>query len=228
MSEGFRFNRPRLSNPVFGMSASELRAALESKWALGNGTRYHICCLTNGAVAWWGTRQPVPANENARACQSACRNRSTTGCARYVYLDEQRAVAAGTGRCVFCAACTGSNDGSTAVRARSSSSRVLPSATGARALPALNVPALIISGCEKRYVRAAAVARAAGLSPRWLPGVFPSSKPLPACWLSKAQQGASSYWLAAMPMLQYTRPCLTHPVFARQHARAQEGVARGD
>jgi len=171
------------------------------------------------------------------------------GCARYVYLDEQQAVAAGTGRCVFCAACAVSNDGAktTSAHARHGTAEVsTPTAappaqcaaaawrtdlrrlsppqwcsttpitcsasyitlhTGGLALcepkgtacaaaasvhclsPKPAVPAMIISGCKRRYERAAAVVRAAGFEPRWLPGVFPATKPLPDCWLSKAQQG---------------------------------------
>lgn len=151
------------------------------------------CCADNGATIEYGRswERSNPGNANASDCRAECAR--TSGCSHYVYSDAPDECTDDLrfrtpGRCTLCAACTqrlptptwqwaftsfalyerlrGSpHDGSASHRwARDGGD-------GAEA----PTPAAILSGCDKRYERAAAVARRAGLAPSWVPAVFPSN-----------------------------------------------------
>ncbi len=161
------------------------------------------CCADNGATLEYGSSwsRDVPSNANVTACRSECAR--TVGCSHYVYsdapdecTDELRGRM--PSRCTLCAACTRRQQvplwqkafTSYALSARAS--HVKPELSAARGMRTpTRVPAIILSGCDARYERAAAVARRAGLDPNWLPAVFPHNvaPDRPACtWPSAAER----------------------------------------
>ena len=145
------------------------------------------CCADNGATLEFGSSwaRDVPGNANASTCRAKCT--STHGCSHYVFsdapeecLDELRGRT--PSRCTLCAACTRRHQvpawehsfTSYALSERAVTAELeLLVPRGTRAARA--IPAVIISGCESRYERAAAVARRADLVPNWLPAVFPQN-----------------------------------------------------
>ena len=152
------------------------------------------CCSDNGAAlarhGQWNLS--VAANANANACRASCA--ATPGCTHISYSDAP-AVCSGDllrlsgnfGRCSLCGACSPrashraprwqasytSYAVATPLAAGQSLSSAGPAESSQGPSPRLGgVAALIISGCDSRYERAAAVARRAGLSPSWIVGIF--------------------------------------------------------
>ena len=154
-------------------------------------------CVDNGATLSYGSWDiNAPGNTNMGACRTECAR--TAGCTHYTFSDADLACAEElrahvTGRCTLCGACTLRHRQHSAAWHKGFVSRSLH----AHARPAPHISraahaglianhigghdtraprptaALIISGCDQRYERAAAVARRAGLLPSWLPAVFP-------------------------------------------------------
>ena len=168
------------------------------------GMRGLHCCSDNGAALSHGDWDPAsPGNADAVSCRDLCARTPSCMYASFssappTCADDLRKVSAGFGRCSLCAACTSRARGwswhasytSYEVAApqlppnrwphpSSASSSVAPPAPRSRphARPSrpTPIPALIISGCDARYQRAAAIARSAGLNPSWLVGVFPEN-----------------------------------------------------
>ena len=127
----------------------------------------------------------------------------------------------GFGRCGLCGACTQRGGRATPAWQKSYLSFELdgaPVTAGSHSLGALShgggrhangnanarhhrhgdesnlIPAVIISGCDRRYERAAAVARAAGFAPTWLVGVFRQNvAAVPGCpWPSQNERNLLS------------------------------------
>ena len=156
------------------------------------------CCADNGASLNHGTWDPNDfGNANRVRLRILCA--FTNGCTHYAFSDSRpkcaddiRTESAGFGRCTLCGACT-LRPGKRPSWFKSYASFALNPAAAAVAPPppppppppsppglgggvldvhAPRIPALVISGCDVRYERAAAVARAAGLAPSWVVGVF--------------------------------------------------------
>lgn len=151
------------------------------------------CCAENGAALSHGSWDPIIAGSRS-ADHAACRDECarTPGCTHASYTeappscaDDLRKASGGFGRCSLCGACQRrlggrqpSWQGSFASYEVTSPSRSQPpdsSSQHEQQQVQRRLPALIISGCDTRYERAAAVARAASLDPTWLLGVFPEN-----------------------------------------------------
>ena len=147
----------------------------------GGGAAGFHCCADNGATLSHGTWEAAdPTNANVDACRNKCAE--TPGCTHYSFssaigecADDLWKQSHGFGRCGLCGACTQRPNVRNWQRSYTSY-ELAPSPPQSPLLKAAShretLPALIISGCDKRYERAAAVARSLGFSPSWLVGVF--------------------------------------------------------
>ena len=145
----------------------------------GGALRTH-CCADNGAVLSHGNWDAAsPENADNASCREQCLR--TSGCTHASYsdapqtcADDLKVMSKGFGRCTLCGACTrrerrwtwhASYTSYAVARAspRGPSSTHPPLPSLARPPPTRRgrVPTLIISGCDARYERAAAVARRA-------------------------------------------------------------------
>ena len=160
------------------------------------------CCADNGATLSHGSWSTAgPSDADRRSCGLACMGSPGCTHYSYSHApiecaDDIHTQSRGFGRCVLCGACTRrarptaewqksyvsyalSPPPREVAPAGGGVSSLIPEwlrgRTGAPASPtqaSSPLPALILSGCDRRYERAAAIARSASLAPSWLVGVF--------------------------------------------------------